>query len=90
MTVATFPKDTCSGRVLIGRSLLTPINGKADVVHLFRSFITRVFVNFLGVTMSNREKLELLIKEQGDIVRKLKQAKENKDKVRVVLHHADF
>lgn len=40
--------------------------------------------------MSNKEKLELLIKEQGDIVRKLKQAKENKDKVRmvVVLHHA--
>lgn len=38
--------------------------------------------------MSKREKLELLIKEQGDVVRKLKQAKENKDKVRMVLHHA--
>lgn len=42
--------------------------------------------------MSNKEQLELLIKAQGDVVRRLKQAKENKDKVRrmmvTVLHHA--
>lgn len=31
--------------------------------------------------MSNKEKLESLIKEQGDVVRKLKAAKENRDKV---------
>lgn len=31
--------------------------------------------------MSDKEKLELMIKEQGDVVRKLKLAKEHKDKV---------
>lgn len=40
--------------------------------------------------MLNKDKLETLIKEQGDVVRKLKAAKENKDKVRCssLLHHA--
>lgn len=32
--------------------------------------------------MSSKEKLECLIKEQGDLLRKLKSAKESKEKVR--------
>lgn len=44
--------------------------------------------------MSNKVKIEQDIKQQGDIVRKLKQAKESKEKVSTfgasLLHHSVF
>lgn len=40
--------------------------------------------------MSNKSKIEQLIKEQGDLVRKLKAAKENKEKVRTINYYIIF
>lgn len=36
--------------------------------------------------MSNKVQIEQLVKEQGDLVRKLKAAKESKEKVRVLTY----